>query len=668
MRSLKTQHKILLLPVVAGMGALFVLAASFTLGRQNVAALQRIQTDYYPSITLSRKIEATINAVQRTVQDAVAQGDVEGLKRADSLAAIVRNDLDTANNYSAFSANRRANLLNDFNAYYALASRTANNLLRKQLDDSLGVHMSAMSSSFNSLRDSVTRNTNATEHSVQIAFVAATSRENQSLVAEVAILAVLIGILGALSWHFVRDILGTLREIADAARHTARGDLTREITFKSDDDLGVVAESFRELTNYLRDIAAAADAVAHGDLTTRITPRSDVDVVSRNMQRVTDTLGQLLAQTQTQVNAARIGKLSHRNDSTRFDGAYAQLINETNALLDAVTAPIADASRVLECIAKRNLSVRVAGSYEGDFATIKTAINTAATNLDQALADVSAASEQVVSAAAEITSGSQALARGSSTQASSMDDVASSLEEMAAMTRESEFNAKTACALANDAEVETAAGVAGMQNLTAAMHRIKLSSDSTARIVRTIDEIAFQTNLLALNAAVEAARAGDAGRGFAVVAEEVRSLALRSAAAAKTTATLIEEAVKNATDGVNITEGVVQRLERISSGVKKVATVMGDIDAASKQQALGIQEVNQALNRMTTVTQQNAAASEESASAAIELVSQAEGLQEMVRKFQISSRPGTSAVNNALDRRAALAKVFDEDEMMLQRF
>jgi methyl-accepting chemotaxis protein len=174
-----------------------------------------------------------------------------------------------------------------------------------------------------------------------------------------------------------------------------------------------------------------------------------------------------------------------------------------------------------------------------------------------------------------------------------------------------------------------------MTRLSEAMQQIEASAKSTAKIVKTIDEIAFQTNLLALNAAVEAARAGDAGKGFAVVAEEVRNLAMRSAEAARNTSTLIQESVDRAASGVTLNRGVVTHLSAISDQVNRVSTMMAEIVAAAESQQTSVTQVNSEVEQMNSVTQQTAANAEESASASKEMAAQSERMTELVGQFRL---------------------------------
>jgi methyl-accepting chemotaxis protein len=243
-------------------------------------------------------------------------------------------------------------------------------------------------------------------------------------------------------------------------------------------------------------------------------------------------------------------------------------------------------------------------------------------------------SNMVASASSQVSTASQQLAEGASEQAASIEETTASVEEMASMTKQNADGARQAKDLADRAQANSSRGSDAMERMSRAIDDIKSSSDETAKIVKTIDEIAFQTNLLALNAAVEAARAGEAGKGFAVVAEEVRNLAQRSAEAARTTSELIEASVRNAESGVDISKEVGEVLNEVAEGSRKVNELIGEIAAASEEQSRGIEQINIAVGQMDQVTQSNAANAEESASASEELNAQALELNNMVAQLE----------------------------------
>ncbi len=244
---------------------------------------------------------------------------------------------------------------------------------------------------------------------------------------------------------------------------------------------------------------------------------------------------------------------------------------------------------------------------------------------------LNAGAEQTASAAGQVSQSSQQMAEGASEQASSLEETSSSLEELTSMTKQNADNANQAKSLAGNANTSAQKGAEAMTKMSTAIADIKKSADETAKIVKTIDEIAFQTNLLALNAAVEAARAGDAGKGFAVVAEEVRNLAQRSAEAAKNTALMIEGSVKNAENGVQISQEVANALAEIAEVAGKVTSLVTEVAAASNEQTQGLNQINTAVAQMDQVTQANAANAEESASASEELNAQAAEMKRMVQ-------------------------------------
>ncbi|WP_340103189.1 methyl-accepting chemotaxis protein [Rhodohalobacter sp. 8-1] len=270
--------------------------------------------------------------------------------------------------------------------------------------------------------------------------------------------------------------------------------------------------------------------------------------------------------------------------------------------------------------------------------------------LQHAIDGLTAASEQVSSASTEVSSSSQTLAEGSSEQAASIQETSSSLEEISAQTKQNSANANQADRSMKETSEIVSKGVVSMKRMVTAINTIMESSNETSKIVKTIDEIAFQTNLLALNAAVEAARAGEAGKGFAVVAEEVRSLAQRSADAARNTSELIEQSQDNAKRGVEVAGEVASQLNSINESSDAIGTLIAEIAAASHEQTQGINQVSTSMSEMDKVVQSNAANSEETASAAEELSSLGSELEHMVDSLRAiigngSSGSGMSGLN-----------------------
>jgi len=243
------------------------------------------------------------------------------------------------------------------------------------------------------------------------------------------------------------------------------------------------------------------------------------------------------------------------------------------------------------------------------------------------IASLNAGAEQVSSAAMQVSSAGQSLAQGASEQAASLEETSSSMEEMASMTRTNAGNANEANSLMNESGRVVEQANQSMTELIQSMKDVSVASEETAKIIKTIDEIAFQTNLLALNAAVEAARAGEAGAGFAVVADEVRNLAMRAAEAAKNTADLIEGTVNKVKGGSELVGRTAEAFSQVASSSTKMKELVEEIAAASTEQSQGADQINKAINEMNQVTQQVAANAEESASAAEELNAQSEQMK-----------------------------------------
>jgi methyl-accepting chemotaxis protein len=247
--------------------------------------------------------------------------------------------------------------------------------------------------------------------------------------------------------------------------------------------------------------------------------------------------------------------------------------------------------------------------------------------LNRIISGLNDSSSQVASASSQVSSASQSLAQGASGQAASIEETSASLEEMASLTRTNAGNAHQADVLMGETSLVVETATSSMAALTQSMQEVSAASQETAKIIKTIDEIAFQTNLLALNAAVEAARAGEAGAGFAVVADEVRALAMRAAEAAKNTASLIEGTVDKVKKGSELVNKTAGAFSQVAEGTGKVKALVAEISAGSEEQVQGVDQINKTVMEMNHVTQQTAASAEESASAARELTAQSEQMK-----------------------------------------
>ncbi len=472
--------------------------------------------------------------------------------------------------------------------------------------------------------------------------------ESVSLASTLLLLGNLVGAALVLALGFVlaRSVTRTMSSLCAEARKlteaVGRGQLSvrGDVAAVPPEFAGVIEGFNATLEAYARPLEMTSSSVARiakGDIPDRITAQFEGDFgeIAANLNTCIDAVEALVTDADALVKGALAGQLQARADASRHQGDFRKIIEGVNATLDAVIKPIDEAAQVLERLAERDLRARVKGSYVGDHARIKDALNATAEALHESLAQVAQAVSQVSDASGQIASSSQAVASGASEQASALEETGSSLESVLSMTTQAAENARQASMLATGAKGAANEGSAAMEHMTGAMAKIKTSAEGTSQIIKDINEIAFQTNLLALNAAVEAARAGEAGRGFAVVAEEVRSLALRSKEAANKTEALIRQSVKEASEGESTAKQVSGKLSEIFSSVSKVTDIVAEIAATAQEQTAGIGQINKAMSQMNTVTQQNAASSEESSSAAAELSGQAEELAAMVGVFQL---------------------------------
>ncbi|MEQ7756626.1 methyl-accepting chemotaxis protein [Xanthomonas hortorum] len=356
------------------------------------------------------------------------------------------------------------------------------------------------------------------------------------------------------------------------------------------------------------------------------------------------------------VRSAAAGDLSKRIDSVGKQGFFLQLAQQLNALLDANAGSIAEVSRLLSALAEGDLSARMHGDFQGVFASMRDDANSTAEQLAQVIGHIQQAAGSIHTASSEIAAGNNDLSQRTEQQAANLEETAASMEELTSTVKQNAESARQANQLAIGAAGVASQGGAVVANVVTTMSAIAVSSKKIAEIISVIDGIAFQTNILALNAAVEAARAGEQGRGFAVVASEVRTLAQRSAGAAKEIKHLIDDSVGKVTEGSLLVHQAGTTMSDIVASVQRVTDIMGEIAAASQEQSSGIEQVNRTITQMDEATQQNAALVEEATAAARTMEEQAGQLALTVARFTLETTPGIAVVAPTKKSASAAAK------------
>ena len=517
---------------------------------------------------------------------------------------------------------------------------------------------------------------------------AATANGFAALMLVLSVLALVIG--AGVAWLITRSVIVPLRQALDVAERVGAGDLGSEIHVTGRDETGQLLAAMGRMQQQLvafsqgqREIAerheageisfrmdAAAYPGVYGTMATDINelvaahiavkmrmaelvaryaigdftedmPRLPgekarltviMDTAKGNLTLISGEIKRLSA-------AAAAGDFSARGDAGRFEFGFRAMVDDLNRLMSTADANLAQISTVFDAFARGDLTARMTGDHPGVFGRIRDDATGTGQRLTEIVRGIQSAVASIHLAASEIASGNADLSRRTEQQAASLEETSALMDELTSKVRRNAEHAGQANALVRDAGEAAAAGGRVVEEVVATMGAISESSRRIADIIGVIDGIAFQTNILALNAAVEAARAGVQGRGIAVVSAEVRSLAQRSAGAAKDIKSLISGSVENVEAGADRVARAGEAMGQIVGAVREVTDIMAGITTASSEQRSDIEQVGQTVVQLDHVTQQNAALVEEASAAARGLQDQASGLADAVAVFKVAATP-----------------------------
>ncbi len=416
----------------------------------------------------------------------------------------------------------------------------------------------------------------------------------------------------------------------------------------------------RQLSAPIRKVSEVMNAVADGNLDADVPylGRTDeigemaaaVEVFKKNGREVRRMNAQetamraksddLQAGMAVVVDAAAQGDFSRRINKDYGDENLNRFAATINALLTGVDNGVSETSRVIEGLARGDLTEKMDGEFRGVFAELQTNVNETLAKLRETMREVRSSTEGISGNANELRSAADDLSKRTEQQAAALEETSAALDEITAVVRNSTDRAQEASTMVAETKQKTAESANVVRDAVSAMDRIEHASREISQIINVIDEIAFQTNLLALNAGVEAARAGEAGKGFAVVAQEVRELAQRSATAAKDIKALITKSGEEVGRGVSLVQRTGSALGEIETRVLAINEHIHSIATAAREQSTGLHEVNTAINQMDQVTQRNAAMVEETSAATHKLSGEAGHLVTLVSRFKVGVEDG----------------------------
>ncbi|SEI37602.1 methyl-accepting chemotaxis protein [Nitrosomonas eutropha] len=668
----------------------------------------QLETIYQDRVVVLGHFSEILDKLQQVRMHALLAGNSRDTAVARQRAGqVIEEDSGISDLWQKFSQTylipEEQSLANRFTeqwrAYQAARNQTLNHAVNGNFDAAMETTLQDAGPKYESVHDTLMQLIELQENVTAQEYEQLQANASKMIMTMFLLAALGILLAGVIGFVLIRTISRSIDQAVQVADGIANGHLDQHIEVTGHDEISVLLKSMRKMVEVLNSFVAAqqkmqqqheAGAISYripagkfpgsyGEIASAVNDLAAahiavkmrvVEVVSHYAQgdlsvdmdrlpgekakvteavdKVKNSLQSVNTEIRNLVEGAVAGDFSRRGNADKYQYEFQSMVNNLNRLMQTCETSLEDVIRIMDALADGDLTQKITREYQGMFARMKDDSNVTVGQLASIVRQIKEAAGLITTASKEIADGNTDLSQRTEEQAANLEETAASMEELTSTVRQNADNARQANQLAASASDVAMKGGKVVGEVVQTMSAINDSSKKIVDIISVIDGIAFQTNILALNAAVEAARAGEQGRGFAVVATEVRTLAQRSAAAAREIKDLISNSVHKVEDGTQLVDQAGKTMEEVVLSVKRVTDIMGEISAASQEQSQGIEQVNQAITQMDEITQQNAALVEQAAAASESMREQAEQLSRAVAVFKLEQGFSSSHAGNAL--------------------